>query len=51
MKSYGFTEAMAIGPGLSDSILFDKNDYRLRPDIRQQIARWFIAAGGYRDHP
>lgn len=29
---------MAIGPlGLSDSILFDKNDYRLRPDSRQQI--------------
>ncbi|HEB5307624.1 OmpA family protein [Klebsiella pneumoniae] len=34
MKSYGFTERSL---GLSDSILFDKNDYRLRPDSRQQI--------------
>ncbi|HBX3924585.1 TPA: OmpA family protein [Klebsiella pneumoniae subsp. pneumoniae] len=35
MKSYGFTENWSLG--LSDSILFDKNDYRLRPDSRQQI--------------
>lgn len=38
MKSYGFTESNGDwSPGLSDSILFDKNDYRLRPDSRQQI--------------
>lgn len=38
MKSTASPKAMAIGPlGLSDSILFDKNDYRLRPDSRQQI--------------
>lgn len=34
MKSYGFGDWSL---GLSDSILFDKNDYRLRPDSRQQI--------------
>ena len=38
MKSYGFTEAAGDWSlGLSDSILFDKNDYRLRPDSQQQI--------------
>ncbi len=38
MKSYGFTESNGDWSlGLSDSILFDKNDYRLRPDSRQQI--------------
>lgn len=38
MKSYGFTESNGDwSTGLSDSILFDKNDYRLRPDSRQQI--------------
>ena len=38
MKSYGFTESNGgWSLGLSDSILFDKNDYRLRPDSRQQI--------------
>ncbi len=34
---YGFTESNGDWSGLSDSILFDKNDYRLRPDSRQQI--------------
>lgn len=34
MKSYGFTESNGDWSlGLSDSILFDKNDYRLRPGI------------------
>ena len=38
MKSYGFTESNGDWSlGLSDSILFDKNDYRLRPDSRRQI--------------
>ena len=40
MKSYGFTESNGDWSlGLSDSILFDKNDYRLRPDSRQQITQ------------
>ncbi|MFB5081027.1 hypothetical protein CD006_28805 [Enterobacter sp. 10-1] len=38
MKSYGFTESNGDWSlGLSDSILFDKNDYHLRADSRQQI--------------
>ena len=43
MKSYGFTESNGDWSlGLSDSILFDKNDYRLRPDSRQHQVklRW-----------
>lgn len=48
MKSYGFTESNGDWSlGLSDSILFDKNDYRLRPDSRQQITTMaFKAAMG-----
>jgi len=38
MKSYGFTEANGDWSlGISDSILFDKNDYHLRADSKQQI--------------
>ncbi|WEF29226.1 OmpA family protein [Klebsiella aerogenes] len=38
MQSYGFTEVSGDWSlGLSDSILFDKNDYRLRADSQQQI--------------
>lgn len=38
MKSYGFTEASGDWSlGLSDSILFDKNDYKLRPESEKQI--------------
>lgn len=38
MKSYGFTESNGDWSlGISDTILFDKNDYRLRPDSQQQI--------------
>lgn len=38
MKSYGFTESNGDWSlGLSDSILFDKNDYHLRADSQQQI--------------
>ena len=37
MKSYGFTEANGDWSlGISDSILFDKNDYHLRADSKQQ---------------
>lgn len=38
MKSYGFTEASGDWSlGLSDNILFDKNDYKLRPESEKQI--------------
>ncbi|MGE0968653.1 OmpA family protein (plasmid) [Klebsiella sp. WOUb02] len=38
MKAYGFTESNGDWSlGISDTILFDKNDYHLRPDSRQQI--------------
>ena len=38
MKSYGFTESDGDWSlGLSDSILFDKNDARLRPESETQI--------------
>ncbi|MDM2958543.1 OmpA family protein [Citrobacter sp. CK202] len=38
MKSYGFTESAGDWSlGLSDNILFDKNDYKLRPESQQQI--------------
>ncbi|HHG8774497.1 TPA: OmpA family protein [Raoultella planticola] len=38
MKSYGFTETDGDWSlGLSDSILFDKNDYHLRADSKTQI--------------
>ena len=47
MKSYGFTESNGDWSlGLSDSILFDKNDYRLRPDSRQQITTMASRLGG-----
>ena len=49
MKSYGFTESNGDWSlGLSDSILFDKNDYRLRPDSRQQITTMASRLGGAR---
>ena len=38
MKSYGFSETNGDWSlGLSDTILFDKNDFRLRADSQQQI--------------
>ena len=38
MKSYGFTETNGDWSlGISDTILFDKNDYHLRADSKQQI--------------
>lgn len=38
MQSYGFTESAGDWSlGLSDTILFDKNDYKLRADSQQQI--------------
>lgn len=38
MKSYGFTEVSGDWSlGLSDNILFDKNDYKLRPESEKQI--------------
>ena len=38
MKSYGFTETNGDWSlGISDTILFDKNDYHLRTNSRQQI--------------
>lgn len=38
MKSYGFTESAGDWSlGLSDTILFDKNDYKLRPESQKQI--------------
>lgn len=38
MKSYGFNELNGDWSlGLSDKILFDKNDARLRPDSETQI--------------
>ena len=38
MKSYGFTETNGDWLlGISDTILFDKNDYHLRADSKQQI--------------
>lgn len=38
MQSYGFTEsAGGWSLGLSDTILFDKNDYTLRAESQQQI--------------
>lgn len=40
MKSYGFTESDGDWSlGLSDSILFDKNDYHLRSDSQAQIQK------------
>lgn len=40
MKSYGFTESGGDWSlGLSDSILFDKNDYHLRSDSQAQIQK------------
>ncbi|HAT1647699.1 TPA: OmpA family protein [Raoultella planticola] len=40
MKSYGFTESDGDWSlGLSDSILFDKNDYHLRSDSQAQIKK------------
>lgn len=38
MQSYGFTEsAGGWSLGMSDTILFDKNDYKLRAESQQQI--------------
>ncbi|MEO3990892.1 OmpA family protein [Pseudocitrobacter cyperus] len=38
MKSYGFSEANGDWSlGLSDTILFDKNDFHLRPESQKQI--------------
>ncbi|WP_336222321.1 OmpA family protein [Citrobacter amalonaticus] len=38
MQSYGFTESAGDWSlGLSDTILFDKNDYKLRAESQQQI--------------
>lgn len=38
MQSYGFTESAGDWSlGLSDTILFDKNDYTLRAESQQQI--------------
>ena len=38
MKSYGFTETNGDWLlGISDTILFDKNDYHLRAESKQQI--------------
>lgn len=38
MKSYGFSEVSGDWSlGLSDNILFDKNDYKLRPESEKQI--------------
>lgn len=38
MKSYGFTETNGDWSlGIADTILFDKNDYHLRADSKQQI--------------
>ena len=40
MKSYGFTDSDGDWSlGLSDSILFDKNDYHLRSDSQAQIQK------------
>ncbi|HAT1612672.1 TPA: OmpA family protein [Raoultella planticola] len=40
MKSYGFTESDGDWSlGLSDSILFDKNDYHLQSDSQAQIKK------------
>ncbi|XXD08558.1 OmpA family protein [Klebsiella sp. R445] len=40
MQSYGFTESEGDWSlGLSDSILFDKNDYHLRSDSQAQIQK------------
>ncbi len=38
MQSYGFTESAGDWSlGLSDAILFAKNDYKLLPESQQQI--------------
>ncbi|MTH48420.1 OmpA family protein [Intestinirhabdus alba] len=38
MRSYGFTESAGDWSlGMSDTILFDKNVYRLRPESQQKI--------------
>lgn len=38
MQSYGFTESSGDWSlGLSDTILFNKNDYKLRPESQHQI--------------
>ncbi len=38
MKSYGFTETNGDWLlGISDTILFDKNDYHLRAESKEQI--------------
>ncbi|STV06701.1 integral membrane protein YfiB [Klebsiella pneumoniae] len=49
MKSYGFTESNGDWSlGLSDSILFDKNDYRLTSRQPPADHHDGLAAGGYR---